>query len=375
MIKPVSFKKIDEKSFLSMREAWNELLASSMNDNLFLTWEWQSTWWRTWGSHYNLTINIIVAYDNSGQLVGIAPLYKRDGKILKFITCKELRLIGSSSGFASTVRSEYLGFICDKKQEVTITRELLSYLWVKEKWDKLILNDISTDSELFSAVSSSTAFNGNSYQRATLKDYGVILDKTALPANLYDYQSILSSSMRREVFLRRKRLQKLGKVENKIVDRPDTAIKLLNSFHQDRWGKQCFDELASEFHKNLLYHSDSNIVTSIEETCLNNKTISIAYNLDYKDKRYNIQLGFKPVEDKKISVGYVQLGASLENFFSSSKCRHFDFLAGQGKESFYKDKFGGIGYRLFSIEVLKNPFFQAIYYLNDLNKVNRRRKA
>ena len=35
----------DETGFAALRQEWNALLARTRFDTLFLTWEWQSTWW------------------------------------------------------------------------------------------------------------------------------------------------------------------------------------------------------------------------------------------------------------------------------------------------------------------------------------------
>ena len=35
----------DERGFDDLKADWNTLLARSRSDTLFLTWEWQTTWW------------------------------------------------------------------------------------------------------------------------------------------------------------------------------------------------------------------------------------------------------------------------------------------------------------------------------------------
>ena len=49
---------------------WNDLLERSLNDNLFLTWEWMTTWASTYLSGDELFV--ITVYDD-GCPVAIAP--------------------------------------------------------------------------------------------------------------------------------------------------------------------------------------------------------------------------------------------------------------------------------------------------------------
>ena len=61
----------DERGFDDLKADWNTLLARSRSDTLFLTWEWQTTWWRCLGEG---DLWLLAWYDQD-QIVGIAPLY------------------------------------------------------------------------------------------------------------------------------------------------------------------------------------------------------------------------------------------------------------------------------------------------------------
>jgi CelD/BcsL family acetyltransferase involved in cellulose biosynthesis len=85
--------------FSCLQPEWNRLLQQSPGDTLFLTWEFQKTWWE----HFNTgcELRVLTARDDAGQLLGIAPLYlERDenGRAL-------LRLIGGIEV------ADYLDFI------------------------------------------------------------------------------------------------------------------------------------------------------------------------------------------------------------------------------------------------------------------------
>ena len=67
--------------FWALRPEWNDLLRRSCYDTLFLTWEWQCTWWQHLGEGNLLLLGFRAEGD--GRLVGIAPLFHTqtdDGK-------------------------------------------------------------------------------------------------------------------------------------------------------------------------------------------------------------------------------------------------------------------------------------------------------
>ena len=64
----------DVSGFDALHSQWNELLARSQADAFFLTWEWQTIWWRCLGQGDLY----LLAWFDAGQLAAIAPLYLHD---------------------------------------------------------------------------------------------------------------------------------------------------------------------------------------------------------------------------------------------------------------------------------------------------------
>ena len=61
-----------ESELQALRTAWNGLLASAVSNTVFLTWEWVTAWWSTYGKPGEL--RVLLAADDAGAIVGIAPL-------------------------------------------------------------------------------------------------------------------------------------------------------------------------------------------------------------------------------------------------------------------------------------------------------------
>jgi hypothetical protein len=354
---------LTESQFFEMQKEWNELLNNSKANTLFLTWEWQSLWWKTWATEYALSLNIITVRNSNGTLVGIAPLYSHNCYVAKIIPCKQLLLIGNSAKIGPSIRSEFLDFIVHINDSERIISIILSAINDDKSWGKIILGDIITQSETFAAITNKNSFVRRTYTRSILKDTGIRIDTTK---NTSTYIESLGKSVRRSYFSRRNRISNTSELSTYTnQESAESSLALLNSFHVLRWGRPCFDEFASKFHKQLCTVSPMVIRPDISTVKIDSDYTSVIYNVDYNRMRYNLQLGFKPINDKKISTGHIQLGFSLESSFAASNIDSFDLLAGNGKNTFYKEKLSGKAYRLFTIEIVSHRLLRLLYILND----------
>ena len=72
---------------------WERVLATGQSDVVFLTWQWQSAWWKTFGRGELL----LIAAEREGEVVALAPLFTEAGMVY---------FVGSGG-------SDYLDFIGD----------------------------------------------------------------------------------------------------------------------------------------------------------------------------------------------------------------------------------------------------------------------
>ena len=105
----------DAAGFAALRDEWNDLLRRSRSDTIFLTWEWQTTWWRYLGASRG-PLYLLAAHD-AGRLVGILPLYLSDDaglRTLQVVGCIEV--------------SDYLDLIVEAGQEEPVYAAFLAWL-------------------------------------------------------------------------------------------------------------------------------------------------------------------------------------------------------------------------------------------------------
>src|SRR2546425_7804120 len=105
---------------MEMRQEWNDLLAESAADCLFLTWEWLSTWWRHLSGDRKL---YITAVRSRGRLVALAPLVVRPPGISSVLPFPALEFMGTGS-----VGSDYLDVIVRRGHEERALKDLVERL-------------------------------------------------------------------------------------------------------------------------------------------------------------------------------------------------------------------------------------------------------
>jgi len=99
----------DSERLIGMREEWNELLADSDSDCLFLTWEWLTTWWKQLSGERKLSI---VTVRSRGRLMAVAPLVVRPPGLSSVLPFPALELMGTGR-----IGSDYPDVIVRPRQD------------------------------------------------------------------------------------------------------------------------------------------------------------------------------------------------------------------------------------------------------------------
>lgn len=74
--------------FEGLQDTWNDLLRHNATNEIFLTYEWQHTWWQ---AYHPGELWVVVGRDEAGQLVGIAPWFMDlPERVIRPIGCVEV---------------------------------------------------------------------------------------------------------------------------------------------------------------------------------------------------------------------------------------------------------------------------------------------
>lgn len=136
--------------FQALAAEWNELLGDSAADTIFLTNQWQSSWWHHLGSD---TPTLIALRDEASRLLGLAPLY--------------LSLTDEGEWELNTVGcvdvSDYLDVIARRGHEKAVYAALLDLLARPDRgfaWDVLNLCNVPQDSPTLALLGPMAAERG-----------------------------------------------------------------------------------------------------------------------------------------------------------------------------------------------------------------------
>ena len=182
----------DANGFETLAEEWNELLHRSTADTIFLTLEFQRTWWQTLGEGELL---ILAVRDDDGELIGIAPLFATTNpqgqRALAIVGCVEV--------------ADYLDFIVARGRDEVVYTALVDYLASPSAptWDVLDLCNIHQDSPTLTTLPALAEARG--WTVSTARDD--VCPIVQLPGTWEEYLEMLEGKQRREI---RRKLRRTG---------------------------------------------------------------------------------------------------------------------------------------------------------------------
>lgn len=370
---PVSVRLWSELEFAAGKSAWQGLLRRSAANPLFMSWEWQSRWWRLHGAGLRAQLQLLAAYAGDGTLIGLAPLYRHDATHRFGWRAGRLELIGSAFRESRPVTfSEYLDFIVDAAWSQEVLQAFAAHLQADEHWSDLVIANTRTDGMALRALRSHLANVG--YVR---EQDGLAAHVLGLPARFEDYLQGLKPGIRRKVWNRRNRLNgamfryaREGEIE--------PLLRQLEHYQAARWGTLGAARDRLQFHLGFARAMGQQDALRLSVLLQAGEPISVLYNVEIDGTEYNLQTGFRP-EAASLSPSYLHFGYCLESA-SRRGVRAFDFLAGSGRRRDYKQDFGTREVGLVTLQAIREPVLQRVYRLYDgapqwMRRLGRRRRG
>ena len=327
----------DETGFDLLRSHWNNLLTSSAANTVFLTWEWQSTWWRCLGTG---DLYLLAWFDDD-RLVGIAPLYlsRGDDGVRRFalVGCVDV--------------SDYLDVIVASGYEEVVYRALLDWLQspAAPAWDVMYLCNLPEDSATHKRLPELAAARGLSCVVAVEDVCPVI----KLPADYESYlQDVLGKKQRHEVRRKARRIGEAANVSWYAIDstsdlqaETDAFIELHRLSTTEKHSfmtsdmQVFFREIVREMHQaGWLY------LAFIE---LDGQRAAAMLGFVYDNRLLVYNSGYDPENFAELSPGIVLTSYIIEDAIQRN-LQIFDFLQG---DEVYKYRFGASDTLVYAVTI------------------------
>jgi len=318
--------RIDTDTFSGMRDEWNRLLGESGSNSIFLTWEWIHTWWSVFGDEQKY-LYVLAVYDESGQLMGIAPCYINTKKSLGLVPIREVRFLG----YGESVGPDYLDFITRPHRRAEIAAAFLDYIWKGSSgWDVLNLTDLSENSPVTERLREMQEADGFRLVEAR----SACCPYASLPQTWEEYVGSLSSNMRYNI---RRKVRKLERDFNvrfyawSDTDTLSSAMEKLGQLHRKRWKEQDIshsfaDDRYNNFHEKVAaeFLNKGNLRLYVLE--MDDSICAMLYCFKHCDKVFYYQSGHDP-EYANYSIGTVMFAYAIREAIAENTTE-FDFLRG-----------------------------------------------
>ena len=190
--------------FLALSSDWNHLLEQSDAKNIFLTWEWLSTWYQYFS--YEKQLWLIVVRDKNNQLMAIAPLMLQKRKLSTLLSITELCFLGNNVG------SDHCDFILDALHTERLSNEIISFINKQPPcWDLIHLEGLRKNA-LAQRILQTLPTGHHSYP--------ITCPYLDLPENWTAYLSSLSKKRRHKIGYYKRKLEQAfpGKIQYQQIN-------------------------------------------------------------------------------------------------------------------------------------------------------------
>ena len=330
-----------DQELLELREAWNALLDEGANCVPFLRHEYLNTWWHTrgGGEWQDGRLTVLAGYDETDQLVGVAPLFQTknlEGQLA-------LMLLGSIQ------ISDYLDFIATPENLEPFLLAMLEYLTGPQapEWELLDFYNLLDSSPSLDILRRLASQLGLKFDQQQLQ----VAPALQLPGDFDTYLANINKKQRHEI--RRKiRRAESGEAdirwyfvteETDLDEKIDAFLRLMASnpekdvFLTDVMRSQMRQSVHAAFQAGWLQLAFMEI---------NGEAAAAYLNFDFDNRIYVYNSGLN-FDFGYYSPGWVLLAYLIQWAIDNDR-QVFDFMRGDEQ---YKYRFGGVDQYVYRVQL------------------------
>jgi CelD/BcsL family acetyltransferase involved in cellulose biosynthesis len=350
-----------ETDFDAIGGEWDALVSSSCQHGVFfLRWHWNRVWWRMYAPPHS-ELFLIACRDRSGQLVGLAPLYRHGRSVKGLFTVQEICFIGTGAGLKT---SEHLDIIARSGYQHHVGQAVAACLQQQPAWQRVWLWGIHSSSPVLPHFTK--AFG----EAAT----ALPCDRLPYVATRADWATVklgFGDNLRTNIDRYIRRIQKDYKCQFHRVRTPEQLEEFMDAFvqlHQERW--QSKGKTGSFVYPNFKAFMQETVRAAFRcdrarlwTLFLDGQCVAVLQAFVDRGVAHYFQGGFKSGYDKH-HLGSVMIALALQDCVQADDLDEFDFMGGGAA---YKDHWTKTSHEAIEFEVLRSGFrpklFEAIRYI------------
>ena len=313
-----------------LAKEWNTLLEESHLRVPFLTYEFQRAWWDHLGGGEwtDAQLNVLVAREIDGRLLGIAPLFRIQNDQSQW----NLHFIGTHE------IADFLDFIVRPEDHAAFLQAVIEYLTADDEWQSLDLYNLLDTSRTSEILSSLTVDQPWDFKVESLEPSPYI----PVPPTFDEYTASLDSKQAHEL---RRKLRRAAKNPETISTEIIEDRSLLPPALQDFFALMCQEADKDRFlTMQMRAQMEAIALAAFDGGWLQlfflkagNKRIAGYMNFDFALCTWAYNAGFNN-EYADLSPGWVIM-AEIMRWSIEHGRKIFDFMRG---DEDYKYRFGGI---------------------------------
>jgi len=350
------------EEWLQGEVAWDQLLARSNADALFLSWQWLTLWWSYYGEGRGLMPEVLAFY-RGNTLVGLAPLYRRDLTRAGIVRTSSVQVMGLAWRDPVPLISEYLDVLALPEELHEVRAECVRFLLDQPTWTEFVIGCTAAGAEWREEFSRQASSAGH---------YARELDRSAsyqadLGQGFGGYLRILGQSTRRSLWgLRRRLAKEHGQVRCEFLtpEQIGDGFRDLNRLHQLRWRKPAFEGERLKYHERFATSLAARGELAITRLRVGGSVVSVLYDIRKGARQYNLKLGFDPGFANRLSLGLIHFGYAMEAAAERGVIQ-YDFLAGPGQHFDFKRNLGQVRRRLSCVQIVRGLWLPLLYRWRD----------
>lgn len=317
----LALQRVRRRSELEpLREEWNELLAASPSDGLFLSWEWISAYCRHLTREGRLDLLLV---RDGGRLVAAAPFLSQFPWLGRALLAGTSRLVGADS-----IGADYLDVIIRPGHEEAAAASLAGYLSFRRTVVSLGQLPMAANARRIARL---LCRRGYRLEERRVNVCPVI----DLTGHTWEsYLGTLGSSHRQNVRRRLRALHRDFDVRLQRVASEDelpVAFDALLTLHQDRWSSRGGSNALTKgavvaFHRDFARTALERGWLRLFVLWLDGKPAAALYGFMYRGRFLYYQSGFHR-DHEKHAVGLVTMGLAIQSAIEDG-ATEYDLLHG-----------------------------------------------